>query len=43
MWRFTAQFKFGSGFTRETEQERFGFGFTTVGAFFASAAGMIGL
>ena len=42
MWRFIAQFKFGFGFTRETEQERFGSGFTIVGAFFADAAGMIG-
>ena len=42
MWRFTAQFKFGSGFIREREQERFGFGFTIVGALSAGAAGMIG-
>ena len=42
MWRFTAQFKFGSGFTREIEQERFRSGFTIVGAFSAGAVGMIG-
>ena len=42
MWRFTAQFKFGSGFTREREQERFGSGFIIVGALSASATGMIG-